>query len=307
MQCGSRMEHGDHKTVAHFSHLPMDLGDLRPLEEQAHRKAPQRDDNAWVHDLDLVLKIIAGAYFHFIGQWITVARRAALDHVRDPHIRAGHTRLFEQLVEELPRGAHKRTSRLIFTRARPFTDEHDLGLCGSLAWHSLFTRTMKLALRADLDLLGKPLQFLFIAHFVLPCSTWNAHRQRLAARHSTQTNSSGSRPRRYPGSSAACGRFPHSQIFGTFLVRQNYLHVPPKTSSARLHALCAAGHVTTTVCRSPACDNQDGWPGSQRALRPPTARPRSCRQHFHPDPPPSSVKPGYRSARTGTTVRARAG
>src|SRR5215207_1139198 len=307
MQRRGGMEHGDHKTVTHFLHLPMDLGDLRPLEEQAHRKAPQRDNDAWVHDLDLVLEIIAGAYFHFIGQRITVARRAALDHVRDPDICPGHARLFEQLVEEFARRTHKRTSHLIFTRARPFADEHDLGMRGSLAWHSLFARTMKLALCADLDLLGQFLQFLFIAHFVLPCLTWNAHRQHVNARHSTQTNSSGSRPHRYPCSSVAGGRFPHSQTCGTFPARQHYLRALPKTSSARLHPSCSTGHAPTTVCLSPAGDAQDGWPGSPRALHPPTARPRSCRQCFHPGPPPSSVRQGYRSARTGTTVQARAG
>src|SRR5215207_879986 len=307
MQRRRWMKHGDHKTVGHFLHLPMDLCDLCAVEEQTHRKAPQRDDDAWIDDLDLVLKIIAGAGFYLIGQRIAIPRWAALDHIRDPDIRTGHACLFEQLVEEFPRRTDEGTSLLIFTCAGSFANEHDLGMRGPLAGDGFLARAMKFALRADHDLPGKLLQFLFSAHFVLPYSTWNAHRQRANARHSTQINSSGSRLHHYPGNSAAGGLFPRIRICGTFPARQDYLRAPPKRSSARLHASCLAGHAITTVCLFPAGDNQGALPGWQRALHPRSARLRSCRPRFHPGPPPSSGRRGFRSARTGTTVRARAG
>ena len=66
MQRRSRMVHGDHKAVAHFAHLPMDLGDLRRLEEQAHRETTEGHNDTRVDDLNLVLKIIARANLNLV-------------------------------------------------------------------------------------------------------------------------------------------------------------------------------------------------------------------------------------------------
>ena len=63
------MEHGDHKVVTHFLHLPMDLRDLGALEEFAHRKTSERDDDTRADNFNLVIKIIAGTGFNFIWQW----------------------------------------------------------------------------------------------------------------------------------------------------------------------------------------------------------------------------------------------
>src|SRR5215216_3315020 len=137
MQCSGWMKHGDHKAVFHFPHLPMNLGDLRAFEEKPHGVSPQRNDDTGVNDFDLVLKIIAGANFNLIWQWIPIARWATFYNIGDKHIRACHARLRKQLVEKLPGGTHKRTSLLILVGAGAFADEHDLGLSRSLPRYSL--------------------------------------------------------------------------------------------------------------------------------------------------------------------------
>jgi hypothetical protein len=149
------MVHGDHEVLPYLLHLSVDLRDLGTLEKQTHREPSERDDNAGVDDLDLVLKIIAAAGFDLLRQRIAVSGWAALDQVRDPYIRAGYTGLFEQFIEELSRRAHERPALLIFVKARSFANEHDLGMRGSFARDGLLTRTMELALGANHDLLCK--------------------------------------------------------------------------------------------------------------------------------------------------------
>src|SRR6266487_463864 len=149
------MVHGDYESVTHFSHLPMDLGNFRSFEKQAHGETTERNDDAWVDDFNLVLKIIAGASFDFIGQRITVSWRTAFDHIRDPHICACYASLFEQLIQEFPRRADKWTSLLVFMETRSLANEHNLRMSWPFARDCLLTGTMKFTFCTDYDLLCK--------------------------------------------------------------------------------------------------------------------------------------------------------
>src|SRR6266498_5267579 len=155
MQCRGRMIHSNHKTVADFSHLPMDLGNLRSLEKQAHGETPEGDNDARIDNLNLVLKIIARASFDFIGQGIAIPWRAAFDHVRDPDIGARHASLFKQLIQKFSCCADERTSLLIFMETWSLTNKHDLSMCRSFARDCFFARTMEFALGTNHDLLCK--------------------------------------------------------------------------------------------------------------------------------------------------------
>src|SRR6266496_2242081 len=141
MQCRSRMVHSDHKPVAYFSHLPVDLGDLRSFEEQAHRETTERHNDTRIDDLNLVLKIIAGANFDLIGQRIAVPGWTALDDVRDPYIGARHASLLKQLIQEFSRRADKWASLFVFVKARSFSNEHDLRMSWSFARYCFFAQT----------------------------------------------------------------------------------------------------------------------------------------------------------------------
>ena len=59
---------------------------------------------------------------------VAVPGRAALDHVRDVDVLAGHADPAEQLVEELPGLADERVALLVLVEARRLADEHQVRL-----------------------------------------------------------------------------------------------------------------------------------------------------------------------------------
>ena len=59
--------------------------------------------------------------------WITIRRRATLQHVSDEHLIARKTRKRQQIGKVMPRGAHKRTPLQIFVFARRLANKHHAG------------------------------------------------------------------------------------------------------------------------------------------------------------------------------------
>ena len=57
-----------------------------------------------------------------------IARRTALNDVRDVDLFAAQAHGLDHVVEQLPGAAHERLALLIFVRARRFADEHQVGL-----------------------------------------------------------------------------------------------------------------------------------------------------------------------------------
>ena len=122
-----------HHSGRHFSHLSVDLRDLC-VEEQPHRVSPQRHDDARVHDLDLVLKIIACAGFDLTsgngsrlpgGRHLTTLVIHTSARSRPPVPAA------DQGFPEAPTNGRPCSS----SRTGSFPDEHDLGMRGTLSWH----------------------------------------------------------------------------------------------------------------------------------------------------------------------------
>ena len=103
----------------------MDGANLRAGDELIHRKSTQRHNNTRINGFNLRFKMnIAGC--QLIGQWIAIAGRAAFDNITDEHLRASDAGLRQQLIQKLACCAHKRTSLLIFMKARSLANEHDL-------------------------------------------------------------------------------------------------------------------------------------------------------------------------------------
>ena len=59
--------------------------------------------------------------------WVTIRRRATLQHVSDEHLIARKARKGQQIGKVMSRGAHKRTPLQIFVFARRLANEHHAG------------------------------------------------------------------------------------------------------------------------------------------------------------------------------------
>jgi hypothetical protein len=64
----------------------------------------------------------------FFRLWIPVARRTALDHVRDVGLFSLEPGLLEKTVEQVPRSSDERLPLLILVGPRSFTDDQDVGV-----------------------------------------------------------------------------------------------------------------------------------------------------------------------------------
>src|SRR5207342_3949349 len=83
-------------------------------------------DELRLDQLDLAEQV-ALAGLDLVGHGVAVSGRAALDHVRDVYVLAGHADPTEELVEELPGLADERVALLVFVEAGRLADEHQLG------------------------------------------------------------------------------------------------------------------------------------------------------------------------------------
>ena len=95
---------------------------------------------------------MALAGLDLVRHGVAVSGRAALDHVCDVHVLAGHADPPEQLVEELPGLADERVALLVLVEAGRLADEHQLGLRAPHAEDDLGASLGKAAARAAGDL-----------------------------------------------------------------------------------------------------------------------------------------------------------
>ena len=112
-----------------------------------------RNRNGW-HSLD------------FVRLGVAIARRPALDHVRDVHIRPRQADRFDDLGEQLPRASDERLALDVFIRARRLADEHEprlrdcprrtppacgpaCGACSACMWADVLTQRRKVRNRIE--------------------------------------------------------------------------------------------------------------------------------------------------------------
>src|SRR5262249_27025344 len=160
--------------------LTMDLADLRGREEACHRVAAESHDHLGIDRLDLAPQIVRAGR-DLLGQRITILGRAVLDYVRDENGAAVEADSAKQLVEELARGADKRSALLVFTIAWRLTDEHHLGRRASLARYAILGALTQVALLAHLDLCSDLSEHFFGCHgyssskYQRPCGRPSSH------------------------------------------------------------------------------------------------------------------------------------
>src|SRR6266540_897814 len=93
--------------------------------QELRGEVPERRDQLRLDQLDLAEEVrLAG--LDLVRLRIAVARRAALDHVRDVHVLARQADPLEELVEELARLADERIALLVFVEARGLPDEQEV-------------------------------------------------------------------------------------------------------------------------------------------------------------------------------------
>src|SRR5262245_56876547 len=120
--------------VVHAAAQPRD--GIERAQQCLCRELAERDDHLRLHDLDLPEEKRL-ALLHFVRLRIPVARRPALDDVRDVDILASEADRFDDLGEQLTGTADERLTLNVFVAARRLAGEHQVGLWMSDAEHDL--------------------------------------------------------------------------------------------------------------------------------------------------------------------------
>src|SRR5262245_10824242 len=96
------------------------------LEQRLRGERPERDDDLRLDRVDLPEKKgLAGR--DFVRLRIAVARRTALDHVRDVDVGAREADGLDDLRQQLAGAPDERLALLVFIGTRRLADEHELG------------------------------------------------------------------------------------------------------------------------------------------------------------------------------------
>src|SRR3979490_478039 len=94
------------RDVAALHETSVNPGDRTLAGHQAlERVASKDEDDLRLDQLQLTLGV-GRASLGFVGHWVAVHRRAALEHVGDVHVRPAQTDACEKRVEQLAGGAY---------------------------------------------------------------------------------------------------------------------------------------------------------------------------------------------------------
>ena len=156
--------------------------------EAPHRVAPEGDDDLGGDHLELGVqpRPVVG---DLVGPRVAVARRARLDDVRDEHVAARETRLLQQQLQQLARGADEGAPGRVLACSGRLPDEHDAGVGGALAGDEVgrLLADGEAAWEVPEDLAGDGLQARLRRcgargrHAALPAGTWPSSSRRRAA------------------------------------------------------------------------------------------------------------------------------
>ncbi len=151
MEGSSRMVHSEIDHPSLFLPRAMDLADALSGEEPAQRMATQGHDNPGRNEFDLAVEpLLAGV--DLLGQWVSILRGSAFQHVADVDLAPLQSDGGQQLIEEVAGGSDKGTTLLILIESRRLTDEHYLGILRPLASHNPVAIPSQLAILTQLNL-----------------------------------------------------------------------------------------------------------------------------------------------------------
>src|SRR5437867_68269 len=143
----------DHQPVGGLARPAMDARDRFAWEELPHRVAAERDDHAGLQDLEVAAEphVTGGDLFR---ERVAVLGGPVPNHVGDEDLAAVEPDAREELVEELPRGAHEGLSLHVLVVARRLAEEEDPGVPGAIPGYRLARASMQRAGGTRADLIG---------------------------------------------------------------------------------------------------------------------------------------------------------
>src|SRR6266508_1217354 len=154
VECRRGVIHGEHGEAARLARLAVDARDRFAREELPHRVTSERHDDARLQHLEVALQPDV-ARGDLLRQRVAVLRRPVADDVGDEHLAAVQTDAGEELVEQLPRGAHERPSLLVLVIAGRLTEEEDPRFGTAFARNGLTSAAMERARGARAYLCGE--------------------------------------------------------------------------------------------------------------------------------------------------------
>src|SRR5439155_2400881 len=98
----------------------------RAAREKLRREVAECRDDGGLDQLDLAEEV-ALARLDLVRLRVAVARRAALQHVRDVDVLPRHPDASKQLLEQLPGLADERETLLVLVESRRLADEQQVG------------------------------------------------------------------------------------------------------------------------------------------------------------------------------------
>src|SRR4051794_21587155 len=119
--------------------------------EVAERVASEGHDNRWIEDLELALQV-RRAGRNLVRLRIAIARRTALDDVRDEDVLTLPADLAHELIEQRARRTDKRPALLVLVVAGTLADKDDFRFRVAFTGHSQRPGLVQWAARADGDL-----------------------------------------------------------------------------------------------------------------------------------------------------------
>src|SRR5438445_2822664 len=127
--------------------------------QSLNRGSPQWNDNPWIYDSNLRLKVQANTSLNLGRPRRPIVRRPTLDDVCDEHGRSIQPNRRQEFGEKLSCRANERTTGQILLSPGTFTDEHDPSICRSLTGHSYLSFLVQITFCTDPHFGANSIQF----------------------------------------------------------------------------------------------------------------------------------------------------
>ncbi len=129
-----------HRSLTEHEHLGLPVQSADPcgvLTQELGGEVAERADHRWLDQRHLPVQIVL-AVRDLDRQRVAVPGRAALERVRDEHLRPQKPNLFEQLLEQLACAAHEGDALLVLACTGCLADEHQIRVGVAGAEHHRF-------------------------------------------------------------------------------------------------------------------------------------------------------------------------
>ena len=124
------------------------------VQQRLGSKCPERHDHPWLNQFDLTEEVRATG-LNFIRHRIPIAGRAMLQNVADVDIAPRKFNRSENLVEELTCLSDKWSTKFVFSRARCFSNAHEIGVWIAFTRHRILRVSIEWTQRARGNRCGK--------------------------------------------------------------------------------------------------------------------------------------------------------